>query len=324
MTLATSHSKAGPYLTNGVTTEFAYDFLAIQNADLHVYKTDIATEEVTALVLDADYTVTGAGEPSGGTVVITPALATGYKITILRQLTLTQDTDFSNEGGWFPDVLESLADRLVMMMQQIQEQATRGFYVPIGYSVADDVVAEVVSNAQASIVAKDAAQTAQAVAEAAQGSAESASIDAGLAQTGALAAQAAAENAQSAAEVALASFVSSCYRVKSEANDYLVCHSWDGTTEGGTDVYVAKHWKLQHNYTHYEGLTGLTTNAVNEVAVTNGSVTETWVVSPSYKVDDLIWPQLVAYSGVNGGDAQDCSLIDIQSGREWAVKYVAP
>jgi hypothetical protein len=41
--------------------------------------------------------------------------------------------------------------------------------------------------------------------------------------------------------------ISKRYRVKSVQGDYLTCRTWDGTTEGGTDVLVAKPPQLRHS-----------------------------------------------------------------------------
>lgn len=49
------------------------------------------------------------------------------------------------------------------------------------------------------------------------------------------------------------------YRVKSVQGDYLTCRTWDGSTEGDTDVLVAKPPQLRHS---------ITAQTVNSVSVT--------------------------------------------------------
>jgi hypothetical protein len=39
------------------------------------------------------------------------------------------------------------------------------------------------------------------------------------------------------------------YRLKSVQGDYITCRTWDGTTEGGSDVYLAKPHKLRNSIT---------------------------------------------------------------------------
>lgn len=109
-------------------------------------------------------------------------------------------------------------------------------------------------------------------------------------------------------------------RVKSQENDYIWCTRWDGVTEIPTQVQVAKPWKLRHDKDHYAGLTTLTTTSAGEVDVGDGSDTETWVVTPSYEVDDEIYAEWVPGTGVSSGGV-DLRLIDRNlDGRAWAKK----
>ena len=55
---------------------------------------------VTELVLDAGYTVTGAGTYSGGAVVLPSPLAAGWRITIERVLDVVQETDLRNQENF--------------------------------------------------------------------------------------------------------------------------------------------------------------------------------------------------------------------------------
>ncbi|MCV5663440.1 hypothetical protein OFN50_30935, partial [Escherichia coli] len=75
-------------------------------------------ENITELVLDTDYTVTNAGSYNGGNVVLTAPLASGWKISIARELEPTQETDLRNQGKFFPEVHEDAFDKLTMLIQQ--------------------------------------------------------------------------------------------------------------------------------------------------------------------------------------------------------------
>lgn len=83
------------YTGNGVTTAFPYTFRIYKNSDLLVTVIDL-DENITELVLDTNYTVTGAGTYQGGNVVLTAPLANGWKISISRELPVTQETDLRN------------------------------------------------------------------------------------------------------------------------------------------------------------------------------------------------------------------------------------
>ena len=105
------------YTGNGVTTTFPYTFRIFQKSDLVVQVVDL-DENITLLVLDTDYTVTGAGGYTGGNVILATALASGYQISISRELPVTQETDLRNQGKFFAEVHEDAFDKLTMLIQQ--------------------------------------------------------------------------------------------------------------------------------------------------------------------------------------------------------------
>ena len=105
------------YTGNGVTTAFPYTFRIYKNSDLLVTVIDL-DENITELVLDTNYTVTGAGTYQGGNVVLTAPLANGWKISISRELPVTQETDLRNQGKFFPEIHEDAFDKLTMLIQQ--------------------------------------------------------------------------------------------------------------------------------------------------------------------------------------------------------------
>ncbi|MCZ5804902.1 hypothetical protein [Enterobacter hormaechei] len=105
------------YTGNGVTTSFPYTFRIFKKTDLTVSVIDLS-ENITVLVLDTDYTVTNAGGYNGGNVVLTAPLATGWQISIARELEPTQETDLRNQGKFFAEVHEDAFDKLTMLIQQ--------------------------------------------------------------------------------------------------------------------------------------------------------------------------------------------------------------
>jgi hypothetical protein len=131
MTISATNRKSGPYVTNGVTTNFAYDFTIAADDELEVYKLNTSTNVEEILSLDSDYTVTGAGDAGGGNVVISPALGAGFNITIKGVVELSQETDFDNQGGWHPDVHEQAFDKLTKVCIDLQEQLDRCLKVNI-------------------------------------------------------------------------------------------------------------------------------------------------------------------------------------------------
>lgn len=105
------------YTGNGVTTAFDYNFRIFKKSDLTVTVVDL-NDNITTLVLDTDYTVTGAGAYFGGKVNLANPLPNGWKISIERSLPVTQDTDLRNQGSFFPEIHEDAFDKLTMLIQQ--------------------------------------------------------------------------------------------------------------------------------------------------------------------------------------------------------------
>ncbi|WP_418458124.1 hypothetical protein ACNSOB_06830 [Citrobacter braakii] len=107
------------YVGNGVTTQFPYTFRVFKKSDLVVTVLDLS-QNITTLILDTDYTVSGAGGYSGGNVTLSSPLTSGWQISITRQLPVTQETDLRNQGKFFAEVHEDAFDRLTMLIQQVR------------------------------------------------------------------------------------------------------------------------------------------------------------------------------------------------------------
>ena len=121
MTVSSTTNKQS-YNGNGSQSVFAYGFKIFADTDIQVY---VGT---TLKTLSTHYTLSGVGAAGGGNVTFTtgniPASGTG-NVTILRSLALTQGVDLVNYGRFDAEVIESQYDKLVMMVQQLQEQADR-------------------------------------------------------------------------------------------------------------------------------------------------------------------------------------------------------
>lgn len=126
MTIASIANKK-QYDGNDVTTDFVFPYKFILDSHLVVVLTDVNDADTT-LVLDTDYTVSGAGDEGGGTVtypVSGDPLAIGKVLTIYRDVAYTQGTDLSNQGAFFLENLEDALDYLTMITQQVQEVIDR-------------------------------------------------------------------------------------------------------------------------------------------------------------------------------------------------------
>jgi hypothetical protein len=136
MTIVTTTNRVF-YVGNGATTVWTYGFLIPDASEVVVQLTNTTTGVVTTLTA-LQYSITGIGNSSGGTVTYSPALATGNTITIQRVLPVTQQTSLSNQGGFYPNVVEAALDYLTMVTQQLNDAVARALvYSPNGLTTID-------------------------------------------------------------------------------------------------------------------------------------------------------------------------------------------
>ena len=173
MSVATTDNRK-IFLGSGTTGPFTFDFRFYNNTDIKIVKTVAGVD--TALAETTDYTLTGAGSYSGGSVTLSIALNTGEQITIYRQLPLTQDVDLRNQGAFFAETHEDVFDKVTMILQQHEETLIRCAKVPVTSEYDGETfmgkIFEVLKDAQEAQLgaedAKTAAEIAQLGAEAAR------------------------------------------------------------------------------------------------------------------------------------------------------------
>ena len=130
----TSTQNVVTYTGDGSTTAYAFPYIFYENSHLTV---QVAGATQT---LDTNYTVSGAGSPSGGTVTFTVAPANAAEIVIQRLVPYTQETDLENFDGNPADVTEKQFDLIVMQAQQLNAENSRLLLLPINNSVTDRVI----------------------------------------------------------------------------------------------------------------------------------------------------------------------------------------
>ncbi|MEY0240151.1 hypothetical protein AB7W17_03180 [Providencia rettgeri] len=118
MTVSTEISS-NEYTGNGVTTDFDYKFRIFKANQLSVITSDADGDNVVTLRLGTDYTVTDANKSAGGKVILTRPLANGLKISITRDIPITQETSFRNQSKFFAETHENAFDYLTMLMQRL-------------------------------------------------------------------------------------------------------------------------------------------------------------------------------------------------------------
>ena len=134
MTISSTNRKAGPFAGNDVQTVFPFAFKVFEATDVVVTRADPAMVE-SVLVLGVDYSVSLNGDqdgaPGGVVTLLAGGLATGYTLALTSAVAALQGVSLTNGGGFFPTVFNGVFDRLTILVQQIQEQITRTFRVPV-------------------------------------------------------------------------------------------------------------------------------------------------------------------------------------------------
>jgi hypothetical protein len=129
LTVSTTTSRAD-YNGNGTTTAFAVPFYFLDQTHLTVLRTQISTGVITTLALTTNYTVTGAGNPAGGTVTCLVAPTADQKLSILRNVPFTQLNTYVPNDPFPAASHERALDQLTMEVQQLDEAIDRALSLP--------------------------------------------------------------------------------------------------------------------------------------------------------------------------------------------------
>lgn len=137
MTVSTTDSVI-EYVSGGPAFPIPYRFL--QNSDIQAVLVRQSGVSET-LVLGTQYTLTGAGSQSVGTLTSAYAagvLATpGASLTISRVMDPVQPTDLRNQGRFLAETHETVFDRLTMLIQQGFAGLSRALKRPVGKNYYD-------------------------------------------------------------------------------------------------------------------------------------------------------------------------------------------
>jgi hypothetical protein len=123
MTVSSTTSKVS-YSGNGSTVAFTVTFYFLASSDIKVLVRSANGTEVVK-TLGTDYTVTGAGDPAGGTVTFGTAPISGQTVVLARSVPLTQVTDYTPNDPFPAETHERALDKLTQVTQQINEAVNR-------------------------------------------------------------------------------------------------------------------------------------------------------------------------------------------------------
>jgi len=105
------------YRADGLRREFLFPFAIFADANLEVY---LESEQVLS-----GFTVQGAGESDGGSIVFDSPPAAGALVTLRRRLAMKRMTDFQESGPFRAGVLNYELDYLSASLQQLEAEMER-------------------------------------------------------------------------------------------------------------------------------------------------------------------------------------------------------
>lgn len=105
------------YIADGVRREFLFPFVIFKEGNLEVYVgNDLQT---------SGFTLSGAGQENGGSIVFSTPPATGTVVTLHRQLVLQRTSSFQESGPFRAGVLNSELDYVTASLQQLEAETAR-------------------------------------------------------------------------------------------------------------------------------------------------------------------------------------------------------
>lgn len=128
MSVTNSISRSGPYAGANQTGPFSITFRFLDNSHVQLVQTSAGVE--TTLTYAVDYTLAGAGSDSGGAAALIVALPVGQTLTIIRNVPITQETDYTQSDPFPAESHEDALDKLTMIAQQLQDGVNRSLRVP--------------------------------------------------------------------------------------------------------------------------------------------------------------------------------------------------
>jgi len=137
MTIDTEIPSRNTYSGNGVTTAFSTSFPFLASSDLVVIVRSSTGVETTK-ALTTDYTVSG-GSGSRGTVTMLTPPASGEKLVIYNDPSITQTRDYVANDPFPAESHEQALDRLTMICTRLNDRVDRSVQISDGYAATIDL-----------------------------------------------------------------------------------------------------------------------------------------------------------------------------------------
>lgn len=113
------------YNGNGATVAFSFPRLFLKNSELKVYLVSTLTGVATLQTITVHYTVTGRGDPSGGTVTFVTAPTSAQQVILYRDTSSVQSLDVDNVTLFPPASIEESFDRLSAITTELKDKLNR-------------------------------------------------------------------------------------------------------------------------------------------------------------------------------------------------------
>jgi hypothetical protein len=118
------------YIATEGQTLFSFNFPILADSDLQVFRTPSGQEPddaAQALTLNSDYTVTGVGVETGGSITMLIAITINDRITLQRAMPYDRISSYTGGLLFNPDNLDNDFNSIILMMQQIHAYYEKRF-----------------------------------------------------------------------------------------------------------------------------------------------------------------------------------------------------
>lgn len=133
MTVSSVESKT-LYAGNGSTASFAIPFMFLRDEDIELVLSTGQGER--ALTRSTDYSLSGAGEQTGGLCTLTAPPAQGEVLVIRRNPAMVQEVDYVENDAFPAATHEAALDKLTMICQALAERLDRTITFRVSSAVA--------------------------------------------------------------------------------------------------------------------------------------------------------------------------------------------
>ena len=156
MTINSTTRKTNALVGNGNTATYPFAFKVFTDADVVVKKLEVSTSIETTLTLGAsnDYIVTLNSDQNGnpgGSITLKQGgnnfnLPSGFQLVITSALEPLQGTDLTNQGGFYPEVINDALDKAVILHQQQQDEIDRSIKFSLTNTIGSLEITENAAN----------------------------------------------------------------------------------------------------------------------------------------------------------------------------------